>query len=533
MEIRDIITSVESGKLVQDPRLINGFFERNNRGDLQRYSGGYTIVFPVIATDGSKWAFRCWHNDVGAEKERYKTLSDEIKRLNSPYLAEFVYVENGIIIKGTNSATTRMRWVDGLPLNDYLKKYKDDRVRLSSLINEFAKMCKELHRQQVAHGDLQHGNILVTETGKLVLVDYDSMYVPKLGRVKDIIAGKPEYQHPCRAKNKYASEKLDYFSELVIYISLLTIARKPELLKKFNIEDSLLFKASDFTDLPSTSIYKTLSQCGEDVTKLLGVLNDFLKENDINKLRPIEVVLCDLESNLEVTPDVVKKSEPRAELRWTVARKSEVKIFEDGKLIHTQKGKGKKPVSPTETATYRMEVLTEDGITVVKEVILGVYEEAVIKFEADKKYSYPEVPIVLSWDVDNAVSVTLNSKPVSENGNKVVYPKKETTYTLKVTDRFGEKESKIKIRMLPLPQIKMLLVSAPTDKPLVLKCKPHIFRANIALPTFKIPFVKQHVPIQPTLRERGLYVNLKLPKKVGITTKIKDLFKTSLKLEKL
>lgn len=520
--ISEIIDSVSIPVLIKDEVIKNGIFETSG-DELIYYSGGFTVVFPVIV-DQEKWAFRCWHTEIGNVRDRFQIISDYINDLSSPHFCSFYYCDNGLVVDGNLIPTTRMKWVEGIQLNEYLQKYKDDKGRLSSLVTEFVAMCKELHKHHIAHGDLQHGNILVTKTGKMVLVDYDSMYVPKLSGVKDIIVGKPDFQHPYRSKNILASEKLDYFSELVIYICLLTAARKPELIKHFNIEDSLFFKAEDFKDLFSSSTYKKLSQCGEHVNKLLYVLNDFLKESDINNLRPLEVVLNELDTRFEVAPAVIKKGKQDATLKWNVASICEVKIFENNNLIETHKGNGKITVAPTETSTYRMEVETNEGFSIIKNVTLEVFEEAVIKFSTDKKYSYTDVPVKLSWDVKNAISVRLGDEPVSSEGEKVVYPKKETTYRLKVEDKFGTHEEKVIIKMLPLPQIKTLLVPTPEiNKPFVITYKPQIVNARINIPSFNFPLVKQHVPLQPSLKERGLYVTLKFPKQSSFKDNIKNI----------
>lgn len=526
MEIRDIILSVESGKLIKDSKLKNGTFEKNSKGDLKRYSGGFTIVFPVTAIDGTKWAFRCWHSNLNAENERYKILSNEIERLKSQYLVPFEYVEKGIVINGKTYPTTRMKWVEGLPLNEYLKKHKEDKKRLSSLVNEFIAMCENLHKQYIAHGDLQHGNILVTKEGKLVLVDYDSMYVPALKGFKDIIVGKAEYQHPLRSKNEYVSEKIDYFSELVIYICLYAASINPNLITQFNIEDSLFFKAEDFINLKQTLVYKTLSTCAKRVKELLEVLVSFLKETDINQLQPIDVVLYDLDTHFEVTPKEIKKGKQDAFLKWNVDTQNEVKIYENNKLIKTHIGKGELTVSPIETSSYRLEVKNKDDITIVKNVSLGVYEEAVINFVADKTISYKDIPVTLSWNVKNAKSIFLENEKVEKKGTKIVYPEKETVYRLKVTDRFGEYEENVTIKTLPLPQIKTILVPSPqiNDK-LIVNYRPKFVNAMIQIPTFKFPLIVQHVPLQPTLKERGLYVSLKVPKQFNFREKINNIVK--------
>ncbi|MEZ4533615.1 MAG: hypothetical protein R3D26_01185 [Cyanobacteriota/Melainabacteria group bacterium] len=65
----------------------------------------------------------------------------------------------------------------GLPLDQYLNKVVGDYSKLDSLQSQFRLLIKRMYDRRIAHGDLQHGNILI-EDDRMVLVDYDGMYVP-------------------------------------------------------------------------------------------------------------------------------------------------------------------------------------------------------------------------------------------------------------------------------------------------------------------------------------------------------------------
>lgn len=154
-------------------------------------------------------------------------------------------------------------------------------------------MCKDLHANHISHGDLQHGNILVDKQGNLKLIDYDSIYVPTFKGESDIIAGLKEYQHPNRKNNTQASEKVDYFSEVIFYLSILAFAENPSLIEKYKIKDAdrLLFTADDFINLRNTQVYADLKDCGPIVNVLLQIMEIYLQEHDINRLDPIEIML--------------------------------------------------------------------------------------------------------------------------------------------------------------------------------------------------------------------------------------------------
>lgn len=292
--IEDIIASVECRQLVVDPFLKNAEFCRNRRGGLLRYTGGFTVVFPCIV-NGEKWAFRCWHANVGDMQHRLKIVSESLERSSLSYFSEFRYVDNGIIIGGKACPTTRMKWIEGNDLKTYILEHRDDRACLIRLATDFFSMTNELHKRSIAHGDLQHGNIIVDSRGGLHLIDYDSMYVSELESIAaaDIIAGKPDYQHPSRSSNRFASKKLDYFSEAVILCGILAIAYKPSLADKFNVKDadSLLFTRNDFDKFLQSDIYKDLDDMPDSVVLLRRIITYYLTKDDINLLEPIDKTL--------------------------------------------------------------------------------------------------------------------------------------------------------------------------------------------------------------------------------------------------
>lgn len=291
LDIQDIINSVSVPALIKDDFIKRGKFRRLPNGDLQACVGGFSIVFPV-EVDGESWAFRCWHHTLDDAQSRIKCLSEKLKRIDLPYFINFDYSEQGIVVNGSVYPTTRMRWINGWNIKEYICHYQNDRHKLFELAANFFKMTQDLHRFSIAHGDLQHENILVNQYGKIFLIDYDSMYIPEesFSKAKNTTNGKDGYQHPLRANCVYAGKKLDYFSEVVILTSIIAIAYKPELIKKYDFEDSdtMLFKKNDFDNFVYTKIFDDLSRLGEIFNVLLKVIQLYLRKTDINDLPPLE-----------------------------------------------------------------------------------------------------------------------------------------------------------------------------------------------------------------------------------------------------
>src|SRR5207253_9630834 len=131
------------------------------------------------------------------------------------------YEPRGIRVRDAWYPILRMDWVDGLPLNRQVERALDDQASLKRLSQHWRELVTNLERHRIAHGDLQHGNVLVDPySGRLRLVDYDAMWVPGftngLGAAE---LGHRNYQHPARCRSDFGPN-LDRFSALAIYTAL-------------------------------------------------------------------------------------------------------------------------------------------------------------------------------------------------------------------------------------------------------------------------------------------------------------------------
>jgi len=306
LNISDIETSVRVKTLIKDAFFRDGKFQTKSNGSLVKYTGGYSVVFPCDV-NGSKWAFRCWYVPITDAFNRYKQMTTYFKSIKTPYFSDIHYCEKGIVVNGQTYPTIRMKWVDGKLLKDYIKENISNKDKLRDLSDKFLEMCKSLNSKHIAHGDLQHGNIMVNNKGELRLLDYDSVYVPTMGNLySDVIAGLKDYQHPKRRYNKVASEKLDYFSQVVIYTSLLALSLKAPLAEKYQLFDSesMLFSSEDFDNFRDAQIYSDLVSLKDyRINRCLEILESYLREDDINELsNRIQEVRGAVINNPEIHP---------------------------------------------------------------------------------------------------------------------------------------------------------------------------------------------------------------------------------------
>lgn len=514
--IPSIRTSVENQSvLVLDEHAKNGVFRRDARGRLIAYTGGFSVVFPYEAANGEKWAFRCWHVDVNNSKRRYEIISDAIQQTQLDFLCGFEYIENGINVDGRIYPTTRMRWIDGITIKDYICQNRDSKQLLKELADKFLAITRCMHSLSLAHGDLQHGNILVDKDHRLYLVDYDSFYCPELQGEADNVTGLPDYQHPARISNKSISEKLDYFSELIIYLSILAIAENPVLIDKYKVADAdrLLFAKEDFADIKNAPIYKDIYPLGNDFQDMLALLEDYLGHRSIDDLVPFESCLLHKKVSFTASTTKAVRDTQSVELVWEVPFDAEITLSKGRETEVQQCEKhGTFTTTLSESSTFELSIKTSNDQVIKKEVSIDVYDECEIEFTADKYFVFPTIPVKLSWKVKNAKKVWFEDEEIASSGTRIIEPKKAMVCVLSAEDEFGKKEQRIEIGMLPIPQVKSLLVPTPNIvNNMSVTIKQPRYKTSVSFPKISIGMVTAEIPKVPSLKDIGLNVELSPP----------------------
>lgn len=166
-------------------------------------------------------------------------------------------MQRGIRVGGGWYPVVKMQWAEGDPLHIYVQKNLGNARALTNLAVQWVQMIQVLQRAHIAHGDLQHGNVLVVNSN-LKLVDYDGMFVPALSGKLSTELGQPNYQHPHRTETDFGPY-LDNFSGWVIYVSLVALSIYPSLWQTFRGgDDCLLFRRKDFEDPDHSAVLKNL-----------------------------------------------------------------------------------------------------------------------------------------------------------------------------------------------------------------------------------------------------------------------------------
>ena len=232
-------------------------------GEIVMSSGNFAVVFKMKdESSGKLYAVKCFLKEQEGRDIAYQQITDELEYVSSNYLCSIKYFQKELFVDSTVSSDTEfpvllMDWAEGVTLDKYVHQHISDKYALQLITYQFCKMAAWLMSQPFAHGDLKPDNILVTEDGALVLVDYDGMYVPAMQGQKARELGSPDYRHPLRTEDCF-NEHIDDFPLALIGMSLKAIALDSSLLQNNAKSDSLLFSESDFQDIGECLMMKSL-----------------------------------------------------------------------------------------------------------------------------------------------------------------------------------------------------------------------------------------------------------------------------------
>lgn len=242
------------------------------------YSGGFTVTFKLQNTQKS-WAVRCMIRDTSDLQRRYQAITDFFATKSSRFFIDAKYLGNGIKVNGLFYPIIKMKWMEGDPINIYLSNNYNNKAKVEALLNDFQNLINELEVLNIAHGDLQQGNIIV-KNERLYLIDYDGMYLPALNGLQSNELGHPNFQHPQR-NAKHFNAKIDRFSSILIYLSLKGVIYRPTLWNKYHNSDNLIIKSQDIGDLSNSKVIADLSTIPEIknlVERFVGICHlDFEK----------------------------------------------------------------------------------------------------------------------------------------------------------------------------------------------------------------------------------------------------------------
>jgi serine/threonine protein kinase len=199
------------------------------------YSSGTFAGIVRANIQGENWAVRFLLRNQDDAEKRYAAIS-KLSKGKRKYLLDTEYFPKEIFIESLNNSfpVILIKWVDGENLSDYLLKAcnNSDTEAIRNLTEMIREMRSYMRQHEIAHGDLSPENIMVTSEGgnlKLVLVDYDSMYLPAIASLPCDV-GRGKMQHPKRPEKPLPIGMwADEMAYLIYDAGLNALSRHPEL----------------------------------------------------------------------------------------------------------------------------------------------------------------------------------------------------------------------------------------------------------------------------------------------------------------
>ena len=309
----------------------------NKDGSPIMSSGNFAVVFKMKdESSGKLYAVKCFLKEQEERDVAYQQITDELEYVSSNYLCSINYFQKELFVDSTVSSDTEfpvlvMEWVEGVTLDKYVHQHISDKYALQLITYQFCKMAAWLMSQPFAHGDLKPDNILVTEDGALVLVDYDGMYVPAMQGQKARELGSPDYRHPLRTEDCF-NEHIDDFPLALIGMSLKAIALDSSLLQNNDRSDSLLFSESDFQDIGECLMMKSLCALLNDAefSKLYAL---FLLAHSQQELSAVSFRLFLLNKVEKPIEEVLSTEATEEDFKYAIEDEYGVKYSRDGKKL--------------------------------------------------------------------------------------------------------------------------------------------------------------------------------------------------------
>ena len=301
------------GKHFVDDQLRRSVPVLNRFGLPQGETGQFACAFHL--RDGSaNFAVRCFLSQRHGRQERYALLSRHLRRLALPALVDFEFIEPGIRCGNNWFPIVKMEWIEGKMLDVYVDENRDQPQALRSLATQWRRTVESLRGARIAHGDLQHGNVLIDRQGDIRLVDYDNTYIPEFSGDHSPELGHRNYQHPQRSQFHYDTY-VDNLPALIIYLSLLAVAAEPDLWEEFYTGENLILTSKDLEQpVRSRCISRLKNSPDQWVSRCAGYVERFC-------LQTIESVPV-LEDCIRGTvppapPAIIRVDTPKSGSEWT------------------------------------------------------------------------------------------------------------------------------------------------------------------------------------------------------------------------
>lgn len=102
-------------------------------------------------------------------------LTNKLDLFTVPVAKPIAFLEKRILGLHTNSYYFS-EVLEGISLGEYVQEHRHDEERIGEAVRRVINLMKNITKLKIAHGDLKETNVLLTQSGNPVLIDYDTAH---------------------------------------------------------------------------------------------------------------------------------------------------------------------------------------------------------------------------------------------------------------------------------------------------------------------------------------------------------------------
>lgn len=171
---------------------------------------GSTILLVADPKLGAKYALKVVKRQ-SAEDDIYIAQAqhefEAASRLNHPSLLKLYDIRTKRSWFKVTGVELLMEYVDGRTLDEL---EAPPRGQLVLIFAHVASAMKHMHRRGVYHGDLKPGNIMLSRSAEVKVIDFGTAWIK--GQDKARVQGTPQYMAPEQASDRVVNERTDIYN---------------------------------------------------------------------------------------------------------------------------------------------------------------------------------------------------------------------------------------------------------------------------------------------------------------------------------
>ncbi|MHB8581145.1 MAG: protein kinase domain-containing protein [Ignavibacteriaceae bacterium] len=153
------------------------------------------------------------------EKQRFEIEAQAAAALNHSNIATIYSIENS-----NDEVFIVMEYIDGIELKEKIRNEPLSIDESIKILEQIGEGLKAAHQKGIIHRDIKSGNIMITQSGKIKIMDFGLAKVKGVSHITKMgtTLGTTAYMSPEQARGEHVDQRTDIWSLGVITFELLT-----------------------------------------------------------------------------------------------------------------------------------------------------------------------------------------------------------------------------------------------------------------------------------------------------------------------